>query len=350
MRRKQLTAMGVFLCVLGLTGCAQNPGAPQHPLPEEPGLIHDAFRYPTYKDGAGDFVYAQMWNFSWLDDRDTPYDATDDAYGVVAFGLANPDNLMGTQGLTTTLGLIIRPQGEGETFLIQSPYYNPSVPGNFSASETFAPAPGYELVNPNGLIDVISEDEFRVFGHVTDGMRTMVWDLTYSRNLDPGWLPWVEWPLPATLGIFPAWMTYYIHMPNAWVNGYFAVSDGVHPDVTYELSGAKGYHDGFYGEFVFSMLEWDWLDYKQPGLSVHLLHPHGPVYACEGGWSPCTPGNLRVFCNGTAYDFVRHRDTIEILYEETVFDLEFGIQYPTRVNVRAEDALGNVLDLVWEHA
>ncbi len=112
---------------------------------------------------------SSMWNFSWLDDNDTPVDASDDVYGVAAFGLANPENLMGSAGLTTALGLIIRPTGR--TFTVNSEPYDPAIPGNFYASPTFAPAPGYEMYNPAGYIDVISEDEIAHGRNTTDGVN-----------------------------------------------------------------------------------------------------------------------------------------------------------------------------------
>ncbi len=178
----------------------------------------------------------------------------------------------------------------------------------------------------------------------------MAWDLTYSRNGDPGWLPWVGLPLPAIPGLFPAWMTYYVYRPNALVNGWFTVSDGVNPDVTYEFHRRQRpprrllQRSGLFHAGV------GCLDYKQPGLSVHLLHPHGPVYGCTDSCRPCTPGNLRLFCDGSPYEFVRPRETIEILYEETAFDLPLGIRFPNRINLLASYAAGNALDLVGGHA
>ena len=344
----------LFICLvvmcIALAGCPL-PQEPPYPDPGVPALYHDAYHYTDYRDGVGDFVYIQLWNFSWLYDNETPLDASDDTYGVAAFGLANPEHLMGSQGLTNALGLIIRPGAQSYT--VNSPYYDPAVPGNFYASNTFAPGPGNEMENPAGFIDVIDADTIHTAGEVTEGTVVISWDLTYTRipTLGGGWLPWVQWPLPYTLGLFPAWMTYYVHMPNALVTGTFTVNDGV--EDTYELNGVKGYHDGFYGEAVFSDLEWDWLDYKQysqsgyEDISVHMLHPHGPVYDCQGGWSPCTPGNLRVYYNGTEYNFTRKDDDIVITYLDFSLDPEFSLQYPTEVNIHAWDAAGNDLDLTW---
>jgi hypothetical protein len=246
--------------------------------------------------------------------------------------------------------MIIRDPKEGASFNIFSPFHDPGIPGNFSASKTFEPGPGYELKNPNGYIDVISADEYHIAGQVNQKEREIRWDLTYSRTLGPGWLVWADWPMPATLGVFPAWITYYMHMPNAVVNGTFRVNDGAH-EKTYTLTNAKGYHDGFFSKCVFSLFEWDWLDYKQaePALAIQLLHPHGPMYKCGAGWERCTPGNLRVIYNDTEYNFTRHRDSIEIRYDKTAYDPEYKVQYPIEETINARDAQGNLVEVHWKH-
>src|SRR5512139_1130553 len=102
-----------------------------------------------------------------------------------------------------------------------------------------------------------------------------------------------------------------MQMENEVVNGTFHVRDGVN-ETTYELVNAKGYHDGFYSEFVFSIFEWNWIDFKQDNLSVHLLYPYAPVYSCQDGWETCAPGNLRVVYNNSLeekeYNFYRRCD------------------------------------------
>ncbi len=194
---------------------------------------------------------------------------------------------------------------------------------------------------------MISADEYQVSGSVTDSSGTMTWDLNYSRGLGPGWLPWVERPMPWTFGIIPAWINYHMQMPNAVVNGTFTVDDGTDVDV-YTLTDAKGYHDGFNSEFVFSIIEWDWLDYKQPDLSVHMLHPHAPEYFCGSVFDPvdpCLPGNLRVFYDGTEYNFFRGE--VDISYDAFANDPTYGIDYPTEETITATDDAGNSLTLHW---
>jgi len=314
----------------------------------------DAFNYYNYKDGIADFIYNQLWYFNFLDDQGTP-DTSDDIAGVAAYGLANPENLFPGGGVANSFGMIIREGSAGDSFPVYSPKWDPSVPGNFAASDTFDPGSGPELQNPGGTIEVISADHYHIVGQAVEGNREIHWDLHYERGLGSGWLPWVEWPVPKTQGIFPAWINYHMQMANAVVNGTFYVKDGL-DEVTYNLVNAKGYHDGFFSEFVFSIFEWDWLDYKQDNLSVHLLHPHAPVYSCEGGWGTCTPGNLRVVYDDgvqvNEYNFYRGKNVseqqISITYDALAVDpLYPDVEYPTEETITAVDDEGNELTLHW---
>ncbi len=331
------------------------PKAPNHP---EVGIATqrntDAFNYYNYKDGVGDFVYNQLWYFNFLDDKGT-VDTSDDIAGVAAYGLANPENLLTGGAITNSFGMIIRDSSYGSSFPIFSEDYDPTIPGNFKASETFEPGPGFELENQGGTIDVISPDHYHIKGQVVKDDKEIRWDLHYNRSLGKPWLPWVEWPVPDTIGVIPAWINYHMQMANAVVNGTFYVRDGT-DEVTYELLDVKGYHDGFFSEFVFSIFEWNWLDYKQDNLAIQLLYPHSPVYSCEGEWETCTPGNLRVVYNdGTKdkeYNFYRRCDwdknEIIISYENTSVDPRYpDVEYATEVTIKAVDEFGNTLNLYW---
>ena len=336
-----------FIVISSAIGC--RPKAPEYPLPQPPHIKMDAYNYERSKDSVGDFIYNQAWYFNFFDDRGDK-NPSNDVAGVAAYGIANPGNLLFQKGVSTAFGMIVRNPSEGATFNMYSPFLDPTVPGNFSASETFEPGPGYELENPFGYIDVISPDEYHIGGDVTRGDRQVKWDLIYTRALGPGWLAWKDWPTPATLGVVPAWMTYYMHMPNAIVNGTFFVKDGAN-EKTYTLTDVKGYHDGFFSKCVFSFFEWDWLDYKQwdPPLAIQLLHPHEPIYKCRGEWDPCTPGNLRVIYNDTEFNFTRHRDTIEIAYKKWEHNDEYDVDYPVEETIIAEDDEGNSLEVHWKH-
>lgn len=331
------------------------PDAPVHP---EVGIgtqrNTDGYNYYRYKDGVGDFVYNQLWYFNFLDDKGTS-DTSDDISGVGAYGLANPENLLTGGAVTNSFGMIIRDPSEGTSFPLFSEDFDPTVPGNFHASETFEPDDGFELQNPGGTIDVISPDHYHIQGHVSKNDKEIQWDLHYKRSIGTPWRPWVHWPVPKTLGVIPAWISYHMQMANAVVNGTFYVRDGAH-ETTYELVDAKGYHDGFYSEFVFSIFEWNWIDFKQDNLSVHLLYPHAPVYSCQDGWETCTPGNLRVvYHDGVEekeYNFYRRcdRDKQEIFisYGDLEVDPRYpDVMYPTEAFITAVDAEGNILELQW---
>ncbi|MCU0850490.1 MAG: hypothetical protein MUC80_04345 [Candidatus Thermoplasmatota archaeon] len=286
-----------------------------------------------------------------LDDQGTS-DPSDDIAGVAAYGLANPENRLSGGGLTNAFGMIIRDPVQGSSFPLFSQNHDPT---NFSASETFESAPGPELQNPSGTIDVITPDHYHVQGQVIKDEKEIRWNLHYNRSIGNPWLPWVKWPVPNTLRIIPAWITYHMQMANAIVNGTFYVRDGAN-ETTYNLLNARGYHDGFYSEFVFSIFEWNWIDYKQDNLSVHLLYPHAPVYSCQDGWETCTPGNLRVVTNINGeekeYNFYRRcdqeKEEIKISYGHLAIDPSYpDVKYPTQATITAEDDKGNMLQLQW---
>jgi len=331
------------------------PNSPPHP---EVGIANqsntDGFNYYRHKDGVGDFVYNQLWYFNFLDDKGTP-DLSDDISGVAAYGLANPENLFTGGAITNSFGMIIRDPSQGDSFPLFSEDFDPTIPGNFYASDTFEPEDGYELQNPGGTIDVISPDHYHIEGRVEKDDKELQWDLHYKRGIGNAWRPWVKWPVPKTLGIIHAWISYHMQMANAVVNGTFYVKNGEN-ETTYELINVRGYHDGFYSEFVFSIFEWNWLDFKQENLSVHLLYPHAPVYSCKGGWETCTPGNLRVVYNNGVedreYNFYRRCDLskneIFISYGDLEVDPKYpDVKYPTQAFITAIDEEGNTLELQW---
>jgi hypothetical protein len=340
-------------CTFAILSLGRLPKAPSTPGLGTPTQSNtDGYNYYRNKNGVGDFVYNQLWYFNFLDDQGTS-DPTDDVAGVAAYGLANPENKLSGGGLTDAFGMIIRDPADGSSFPLFSPDYDPA---NFTASETFEPGPGPEFQNPGGTIDVITKDHYHITGDVMQGEdKEIRWDLHYRRTLGQPWLPWVHWPVPNTLGVIPAWITYHMQMANAVVNGTFYVRDGTN-ETTYSLVNVKGYHDGFYSEFVFSIFEWNWLDFKQQNLSVQLLYPHAPVYSCRGGWETCTPGNLRVVSNTIGeqkeYNFYRgcdyDKDEITIVYGTLAVDPRYpDVQYPTEVSITADDGEGNILKLNW---
>lgn len=341
----------VLLIVAGLAVLAARipPGAPAERRPGAVSQEHTGgFRYEAAKSGPGDFLYSQLWYFNFLDDRGDD-DPSNDVAGVGAYGVNNPEGLLVGPGLTTAFGMINRPAAEGGSFNLFAPNLPPGGAGEFMASPTFEPGPGPELRNVYGTIDVVSADEYHVVGKVGDAERGFAWDLVYRRRMAPPWRPWVRWPLPRVAGLLPTWIDYYEHMGDALVDGTYRVFEDGRESV-YALEGAKGYHDGFTGKLVFSVLSWDWVDYKQDDLSVELLNAREPIYSCidwaEREWvRVCTPGNLRVVHEGRSYDFLRPE--ISIVYDATAHDDELGVDYPSEETITAQDADGNRLHLHW---
>jgi len=62
---------------------------------------------------------------------------SDDIAGVAAYGLANPENLFTGGAVTNSFGMIIRDESLGASFPIFTEEYDPTIPGNFYASDTF---------------------------------------------------------------------------------------------------------------------------------------------------------------------------------------------------------------------
>ena len=352
---------------------------PPHPGPGIPTQENtDGYNYLKYKGGIADFMYNQLWYFNFLDDRGTP-DPSGHIAGVAAYGLANPEHKMLQKGVVAGFAMILRDPSQGESFKINT-VSDPAVPGNLAASRTFEPDDPIRNPNPNlpcgdsrlvrpgepchlltrdGYIAVVSPDHYHIVGEVVEGAKKISWDLHYRRRLAPPWFAWEQWPLPRTLKVFPAWINYAMQMPDALVTGTFTVDENTFdktPAVVYELKDAKGYHDGFHSKFVFSIFEWDWLDYKQDNLSIQLLHPHAPVYSCKGGWETCCPGNLRVVHDDGSkvkvYDFFRGKNEsqkqIWIEYLASAPAPEYGVEYPTKAAITAKDSDGNRLDLRWD--
>lgn len=331
---------------IGWAGCAPMPPAPPHPLGDTAPTQFNTDSYNYDLNHRSNFLYGQMWYFNFVNE-------VNDIAGVVSFGLAQGDNpLFADQAnYSNAMAMVIPNPSVREPFRVWSEHFPLSVPGNFYGSPTFSEGPGvYELQNPAGFIDVLDPadpegdflaDTYRTAGSVSENGKTISWDLKYERLGAPGWVPWENWPWPYVLGLFgPSWMTYHMHMSSARVNGTFVTDDG-QERVEYDIVDAKGYHDGFYGECLFTDIWWNWLDYKQwdesgnLDLSVVLHKPSGPLYECQGGWTECTPGNLRVYSGGEVYDF--YRPEIEIQFFGWTLDPEFHAEHPTEEIITAEN-------------
>jgi hypothetical protein len=351
--------------MLGLTGCPPPP-APPNPAgdTELTQLSSDAWRYDLSHQS--EFPYGTMIYFNFRDD-------INDITAMFGYGVFRSDNPLfaADANYYSTSTMFVPNPAVTDSMRVWAPNdFNISNPPN---STTFNDGPGtYEYVSTFGYIDVLDDpatpagsnlaNTYHIGGEITDKddpTKTISWDLTFERVEVPGWFPWEKWPLPDAVGIFPnSWIDYFVHMPVAKVNGTYTVDDGVGVPTVYDIVNAKGYHDGFHGEFLFTEVEWDWIDYKEwtqdplpPGSEpdldfwVMLLNQPGPYFVCADGWDPCNPGNLRAYYDGIPYDF--YREEINVQRFGWTPDPDFGGQYPTEEIVTGENE-DNYICIHWE--
>jgi hypothetical protein len=303
----------------------------------------DAFQYETKRSATSKFMYSQMWYFNFLDEKN-------DLAGVFAAGVGNPKGTYKLESVTTTVSFLFEKQNQ---FAAWGPRWNARDPKNFSASSTFKPSPGPEFRNPGFLIDVISTDEYQIRGETRTGDGKIIFDLNYKRaknGLGAPWKAWSDWPLPKVFGTFKSWISYHLHLPYAVVNGTITVADR-RSTRSYKVEDAKGYYDGFFGEMVFSKLEWDWVDFKTDNVAVHLLSTHKPIYSCRT-YKRCTPGDLRVlYREGGEVKtslFSGPRSELSVTYLEVVRDSSNPKLYqPTQVLIRGKNNENDELNLIW---
>jgi len=344
------------LLALGLTGCPPPaPPAPPNPAGDTPltQRLSDGWRYDL--DHQSEFPYSQMIYFNFRDDNH-------DIVAVIGHGVFYSENpaFAASANFYSSTAMLMPDPAVRDSMRVWHFEYDAITPGGAPPhSPTFSEGPGVpEFACRSGTIDVLDPatpdgsnlaDTYHLVGGISENGQTITWDLIYERVELPGWFLWEKWPQPAALGfIRDTWLSYAVHMPVARVNGTFVVNDG-HEMVVYDIVDAKGYHDGFHGEFVPTLVEWDWIEFKQwtqeplpPGAEpeldiwVYFLNQGGPYFACEGGWDPCMPGNLRAVANGTTYDFFRQEIDIQRL--AWAVDPEFGGTYPTEAIVTGENA------------
>ncbi len=359
--RSALSIIIAGLLMIGLAGCP-TPPAPPNPAGDTELTQGSSDAWSYNLNHQSEFPYGTMIYFNFRDD-------IHDITGVVGYGVyfsANP-LFAADANYYSTFAAFVPDPAVTDSMRLWAP--NDPIDGNPPYSTTFSEGPDrYEYESPSGFIDVRDDatpdgsnlaNTYHIAGSITENGETLSWDLTFERVEVPGWYPWEKWPLPPAADIFPnSWIDYHVHMPVAKVNGTFTVDDGVGPPALYDIVNAKGYHDGFHGEFLFTDVEWDWVDYKQwtedplpPGASpdldiwVMLLNQPGPHYVCQDGWDPCNPGNLRAFYDGITYDF--YREEIEVQRFGWLPDPDFGGQYPTEEIITGENE-DNYICIHWE--
>jgi hypothetical protein len=310
----------------------------------------DAFQYNSKDVGPSSAAFVQSWSFSFLDFKN------EIAGGLIA-AVNNPGGKFKLPSGTNTGAALIE---KNQELFAWGKGWSAKNSKEFYASPSFQSSPGPEFHNPGLSVDVISENEYRIYGEslFPAENKKMRFDLSYRRSSDglgAPWIPWETWPLEKLFGLYSSSITYYLHMPFAVVNGVVEVFDDINssrPNRTYHLENAQGYHDGFYGKLLVTKYGWDWIDFKTDQVAVHLIYTRSPTFACKT-FSQCEPGDLRFVMkkNGVAKEavFSKPRGELSVRYIE--FQKDNGkyskFSHPVKVEVMARNAKGEMLILTW---
>jgi hypothetical protein len=310
----------------------------------------DAFQYNSKAAEPSSAAFVQSWSFSFLDFKN------EIAGGFIA-AVNNPGGKLKLPSGTNTGAALIE---KDRQFFAWGKGWSAKNPNEFHVSPTFLPGAGPEFHNPGLSVDVISENEYRIYGEnlFTLENKKMRFDLSYRRltdGLGAPWIPWENWSLERILGMFSSSITYYLHMPFAEVNGVVEVFDDIgstRPARTYHLENAQGYHDGFHGKLLVTKYGWDWIDFKTEQVAVHMIYTRSPSFSCET-YSHCEPGDLRfvVKKNGTTKSafFSKPRGELSLRIVETQKDKGkySKFSHPVKAEVTAKNAKGEMLTLTW---
>ncbi len=205
----------------------------------------DAYHFASFEDGQHDASYAEWWYFNLADPEQ-------DVQFAFAYAVLDPANHSGL-GLASVLAMVYTPAGR-----FQQGAYLPS--DAFSASDEQADVAIAGGVRGGGRIEVIDDTRYRIVGALA-GEHRVAWNLIYDRRGEPwfaqdrqnvGSLPWEQ-------------MSWLLYMPGASVSGRVIV-DGR----TYLVRGVRGYHDHNWGEWIPTLVAWNWAQYFEPGLHVAM--------------------------------------------------------------------------------
>jgi len=219
------------------------------PLVADPGSpvtrADDAYHFASFADGQHDGSYAEWWYFNLADPEK-------DLQIAFAYSVLDPANRSGL-GLASVLAMVYMP---GTRFQ-QGAYLSPD---SFFASLDQADVVIASGASGGGRIEVIDDGRYRIVGAVA-GEHRVAWDLVYERQAEPwfaadrqnvGSLPWEQ-------------MSWLLYMPGASVSGRVLI-DGR----AYRVRNVRGYHDHNWGEWVPSLVAWNWAQYFEPGLGLAL--------------------------------------------------------------------------------
>jgi hypothetical protein len=280
------TGAGVFHAIrsIGLSGLALSvlvlaTGA------GAPGLGEDAYHFSEFQDGLHDDAYAEWWYFNLVDPEQ-------ELRFVVGYAIFGPASEVGRAAVTA---LAFTEAGTSK------------VTESFSTSDFQASTVQPELtVGEANSIQTVDADTLRIAGSV-EGEHAIAWSLTYLQRATPwlgsdgervGALPWER-------------MSWYNLMPGARVDGWIEI-DGQ----SYSVTGASGYHDHNWGEWVPFEVVWNWAQYHEPGFSLGL-----------GDFRNWPAGVVGIEVEGERVVFEQHQYLLA--HTRWAWNAELGLPYPT---------------------
>ena len=270
------------------------------------GRQDDAYHFASFADGRHDGLFAEWWYFNLVD-------AEQGVKAIFAYSVVNPTD-RGGRGLSSVLAVAYVPGGPFQ----QGAYLPPSA---FVGSSEQADVSVGEGLPSEGHVEVIDDGRYRITGTV-DGDHHIAWDLVYERE-SASWFAADQRPVGRFRWELMSWLVY---MPSASVSGTFAV-DGQ----SYELHGARGYHDHNWGEWIPGLVTWNWAQYSDPHVRVAV-----------GDFPKVAEGTVGVDFGGRQTVF--EKPQYQVTHSAWRFDAVYKRWFPTRTRVHAEsDAM--VLDV-----
>ena len=203
----------------------------------------DAYHFAAFADGRHDGNFAEWWYFNLVDPEQ-------DVQAIFAYSVVDPTNGTG-RGLSSVLAVAYAAGGP-----LQEGAYLP--PDSFAGSADQADVTVGDGLPAGGRIEVIGDGRYRITGTVS-GAHSIAWNLVYTRQSE-SWFAADR----RRVGRFP-WeqMSWLVYMPSASVSGTMTVDDRV-----YRVSGARGYHDHNWGEWIPGIVTWNWAQYSGPRVRV----------------------------------------------------------------------------------
>lgn len=206
----------------------------------------DAYHFASYAAGEHAVNYAEWWYFN-------VFDAATGTQFAFTYSILDPANHSGF-GAASVTSIVYTNQGH---FTDTSTYS----PASFFASDAQADVViAGDSARALSFVQVLGDDAYRIVGS-TSGSHSVSWNLLYVRQAGAWFGADRE-----HVGLFP-WeqMSWLQYMPGASVWGTVAVDGNV-----YEVTGARGYHDHNWGEWVPFTVTWNWAQYFEPGLAFSI--------------------------------------------------------------------------------